>query len=261
MSRLDRAIGLARSLAIYHGIPFRQRRMRRLYRQFVRPGDVVFDIGAHVGNRVRAFAALGCRVVAVEPQPDCVAVLRMLFGRRERVQILQAAVSDTVGRAVLSISERTPTVATVRDSWRDARAGESDFDQVRWTRRIGVDTTTLDCLIAEFGVPSFIKIDVEGAEAAVLSALSQAVPALSFEYLPRALGDVEAALTRLIALGPYRFTWSIGETYRLAAVGPGRASWVNADQLLARLGQPGAARRSGDVYAVLDRARDTGDRR
>jgi len=63
MTRIDRAIGLARSLATYHGIPFRQRRLRRLYRSFVNAGDLAFDIGAHAGNRVRALTALGCRVV------------------------------------------------------------------------------------------------------------------------------------------------------------------------------------------------------
>jgi hypothetical protein len=61
MSTLDRVVGLARSLAIYHAIPGRQRRLRRLYSQFVGRGDLVFDIGAHVGNHVRASAALGCR--------------------------------------------------------------------------------------------------------------------------------------------------------------------------------------------------------
>ena len=82
MSRFDRAIGLARSLAVYYGIPGRQRRLRALYGQFVRPGDLVFDIGAHLGNRTRAFAALGCRVVAVEPQPHVARMLRTLVGGR-----------------------------------------------------------------------------------------------------------------------------------------------------------------------------------
>ena len=44
MSRIDRAVGLLRSLAIYHAIPLRQRRLKNLYRPFVRPGDLVFDI-------------------------------------------------------------------------------------------------------------------------------------------------------------------------------------------------------------------------
>jgi hypothetical protein len=85
MGRFDRAVGLVRSLTVYHVVPLRQRRLRRLYGQFVRPGDLVFDIGAHVGNRVRAFAALGCRVVALEPQPDFARLLRAFFRRSAHV--------------------------------------------------------------------------------------------------------------------------------------------------------------------------------
>src|SRR4026207_531877 len=77
MSRANRIIGLARSLAIYHAIPLRQRRMRHLYAQFVSHGDLVFDLGAHAGTRTRAFAAMGCRIVAVEPQPDFARLLRL----------------------------------------------------------------------------------------------------------------------------------------------------------------------------------------
>jgi hypothetical protein len=55
----NRIIGLARSLAIYHAIPLRQRRMRHLYAQFVSHGDLVFDLGAHAGNRTRAFRSNG----------------------------------------------------------------------------------------------------------------------------------------------------------------------------------------------------------
>ena len=44
--------------------------------QFVRPGDLVFDVGAHVGDRIAAFRRLGARVVAVEPQPALVRTLQ-----------------------------------------------------------------------------------------------------------------------------------------------------------------------------------------
>ena len=246
MSRFDRVLGLLRSLAIYHAIPLRQRRLRRLYAQFVGPGDLVFDVGAHVGNRVRAFASLGCRVVAVEPQPDFAGVLRTLFARSAAIEIVEAAAGDAPGRASLSISDRTPTVTTLAPAWRDARARDPDFARVRWNRRIEVETTTIDRLIARFGVPAFIKIDVEGAEPEVLAGLSQAVPALSFEYLPRALDHVQLCLARLAALGPYRFNWSVGESSRLA-----ESPWLDEQQLLVRLRTPQAQRRPGDVYARL----------
>ena len=246
MTGMHRAIGLARSLVVYHAIPWRQRRLRRLYSGFVSPGDLVFDVGAHVGNRARAFAALGCRVVALEPQPDVAGILRRLFARAPLVTIVEAAVTERVGRIALAVSDRTPTVTTMVERWREARAGEPGFEGVRWNRQIDVEATTLDCLIARFGVPAFVKIDVEGAESAVLAGLSSAVPALSFEYLPRAVDEVERVVKRLGALGTYRFNWSPGETYRLAS-----DDWCDGHALVAALRLPAHQRQSGDVYASL----------
>src|SRR5215813_12830851 len=124
MSRIDRVAGLLRSVAIYHAIPLRQRRLKRLYHQFVREGDLVFDVGAHAGNHVRAFSSLGCRVVALEPQPDFARLLRLLFGRRSNVRIIEAGVGRTAGRGTLSVSERTPTVTSLSERWRDRRAAD-----------------------------------------------------------------------------------------------------------------------------------------
>ena len=45
--------------------------MDALYARFVRPGDLAFDIGSHVGDRIGSFRRLGARVVALEPQPLC----------------------------------------------------------------------------------------------------------------------------------------------------------------------------------------------
>ena len=246
MSDFDRFLGLARSLAIYHGIAGRQRRLRKLYSQFVKPGDLVFDIGAHAGNRTRAFAALGCRVVAVEPQPDFVWVLRALFGRNPNVTVLKVAVSDKPGRATLSLSERTPTVTTLAPEWREARTKEPGFKGVEWNRQIDVETTTLDLLIERFGSPTFVKIDVEGSEPAILGGLTRSVPTVSFEYLPWTLAESEACVARLKELGGYQFNWSIGEGFRLAS-----DHWLTDREVLAALRTPEGQRRAGDVYARL----------
>ncbi len=65
--------------------------MDALYRRFVRPDDLVFDIGAHVGDRVAAFRRLGARVVALEPQPGPMRALRLLHGRDPGVVLMAAA--------------------------------------------------------------------------------------------------------------------------------------------------------------------------
>ena len=72
MNALLKAYGIARSALIYRANPLKRRRSRRFYGQFVGPGDLAFDIGAHLGDRVQAWTDLGARVVAVEPQsaPD-----------------------------------------------------------------------------------------------------------------------------------------------------------------------------------------------
>jgi len=246
MSRIDRAVGLLRSLAIYHAIPLRQRRLKHLYSQFVRSGDLVFDIGAHAGNHVRAFSALGCRVVALEPQPDFARLLRALFERRANVRIVEAGVGGMSGRGTLSISERTPTVTSLSTGWRDQRAGDPDFARVQWNRSADIEVTTLDALISEHGVPAFIKIDVEGSEPVVLAGLTTAAPALAFEFLPRALEQADACVARLRSLGDYVFNWSSGESYSLVS-----GSWLSDRELAAALRSPEAQQRSGDVYARL----------
>ena len=246
MSRFDRFLGLARSIAIYHGIAGRHRRLRTLYASFVATGDLVFDIGAHAGNRSRAFASLGCRVVALEPQPDFALVLRTLFARTPAVTVVEVAVSNAAGRATLALSERTPTVTTLAHDWREARAIEPGFKGVQWNRQIDVETTTLDELIARFGTPTFVKIDCEGSEAAILAGLTHTVPGLSFEFLPWTPDEAESCVARLKKLGPYEFNWSKGETGLLAS-----ERWLTDREVLAALRTPEAQRRAGDVYARL----------
>ena len=120
----------------------------------------------------------------------------------------------------------------------------ADFAQVRWNRTTEIEVTTLDALTARFGAPAFIKLDVEGSEPAALAGLTHPVPAVAFEYLPRALDRVHACVERLRALDRYVYNWSPGESYEFAS-----PSWLDGPALLESLRSAKGQRRSGDVYA------------
>lgn len=246
---LARAWGITRSLAMYHGIPGRHRRMVRFYGQFLGPGDVGFDIGAHVGSRVRPWRRLGARVIALEPQPDCLRVLRLFFGRDHDVVIVPKAVGAAAGRASLALSSATPTVSTMSRDWQETvTTVDHRFASVRWDRSVEVAVVTLDDLIAAYGMPAFCKIDVEGFEGDVLRGLTRPVRALSFEYLPPA-HDAALEALRLVeqlgaAGGGYEYNYAPVETMRFAS-----DQWLDASELERLLDRFRPLGRSGDVYA------------
>jgi FkbM family methyltransferase len=242
-------IGLIRSLVVYWR-PGRQRGLRRLYAPFVQEGDLVFDVGAHMGDRAVAFASLGARVIALEPQPRVARWLQRIVGRNERIVVREVAVGARAGFARLAVSRRTPTVSTLADSWREEiTRSNAGFRSVRWEESVEVPVVTLDGLIESYGLPPFCKFDVEGYEAEVLAGLSQPVAGLSVEFVAGQLGIAEACVARLEELGTYDFNVVRGEERALAF-----DAWRTAGEILAWLRAGADQAASGDIYAVLDRA-------
>ncbi|MDN3516214.1 FkbM family methyltransferase [Aquisalimonas lutea] len=237
--------GLLRSLLIYWR-PGRQQALRRMYRPWIRPGALVLDIGAHLGDRTMAFAGLGARVVALEPQPLIRRWLQRIAGRHPAVTIRPEAVGAASGQAVLAVSLSHPSVSSMSAPWRSAvHAANAGFGRVTWPGTVTVPVVTLDQLIREYGEPAFCKIDVEGYEAQVLAGLSRPLAALSFEFVAGGLDIARSCVARLGQLGAYRFNVIIGEGRRYRW--PHWHDGADIDAWLAG-GADGAA--SGDIYAL-----------
>lgn len=178
----------------------------QLYRQLLRPlrnkTMPIFDVGANVGWLTKTFLDFSENVVAVEPDTFNQNVLRKRFGKNYRFNLVSKAVSSSEGLRELLILEEGSALNTFSSKWK--KELESGYFSKRWlfsSRKQIVPTTTLDGLIAEFGLPYLAKIDVEGHELEVFKGLSQPIPLIVFEAnLPVFLEETKQILEILTRL-------------------------------------------------------------
>jgi len=236
--------GLFVSFLRYYRVPFRSRRSERLYHGFLEPGDLFFDVGAHVGGRVDTMYRLGCRIVAFEPQAACVDLLEAWYGDRPEITIVPQALGREEGSLSLFSSPGKPTLASLDPEWVGRMGSSEGFEGIYWEKGREATVTTLDNAIARYGTPAFIKLDVEGFEPAVLEGLSKGVEAYSFEFLA---ADKERAL-RCIAsirsLGLHEYNFSGGESFRFQF-----EPWLSSAETEAFIRARSGGLAGGDIYA------------
>jgi FkbM family methyltransferase len=237
---------LRQSFDIYYRDTARTERMDRLNARYIPKGGLAFDIGAHVGDRTASFRRLGASVVALEPQPQVFRALRLIFGKDERVTLVCKAVGAKAGTIELFINSQNPTVSTVSQDLTKVAQTSPDWKDQTWDKTLRVPVTTLDALIAQYGVPDFIKIDVESHEAEVLQGLSLPVQALSFEFTTVQRQIVRHCIDHLETLDRWEFNVSLGEDHCLAFAG-----WVSGREIAEHVESLPSSANSGDIYARL----------
>lgn len=238
------AAAIGRSLDVYYRDTARNDRMDKLNAQFVPKGGLAFDIGAHVGDRTASFLRLGASVVALEPQPRVFRAMRFIHRHKPRAVLKCEAVGARTGQIKMFVNSNNPTVSTLSvDMVEAAHSADGWKDQV-WNTTIDVPMTTLDSLIAEHGLPDFVKIDVEGHELDVLLGLSHPITALSFEVTTIQRDVATDCVQRMEELGDYEFNLSLGEDHILR-----HDAWISASAMCAEITALPDAANSGDVYA------------
>ncbi len=212
------------------------------YAQFIHPGDLCFDIGANMGNRTKIFLKLKATVVAVEPQHYCLNVLRQFYGRESSLKIVCKAVGATRGWQELMVGDET-TLSSMSKEWIANVKQSGRFADHQWNERHMVEVTTMDDLIAHYGHPNFIKLDIEGYEYQALCGLNHPVKCLSFEFTPEWIDSTLQSIARLETLGRIRLNFSLGESMRLVL-----GQWETADKMGRMMTDYRSSRVFGDVY-------------
>lgn len=200
--------------------------------------DLIFDIGAHIGNKVDTFLKIGARVIAVEPDKNNQAILRQRFQQRRLkprpVIIVCKAAGATIGVEKMLVCAPGSVFNTLSSKGAELLGNADNLNPLqtgpfRYVETRPVEITTLDQLIDEYGMPALIKIDVVGFELEVMRGLHRCVPCLSFEIgLPEFRQELLACIGILSGLSPdgrFNYTWDRRNGLTLDG-------WVDAQEFL-----------------------------
>ena len=214
------------------------------YSQFLKPGDLVFDVGANIGDKAELFLSLGVKVVAVEPQESCWRVLKRRF-KGQDVTVEACGLSFKKGQSEFYLDKST-TLSSMSPEWIKAVKESGRFLTHNWSSKVVITTRTLDDLICQYGMPMFCKIDVEGFEYGVLKGLSRPIPAISMEFVAERIEPTLQCIDYLTGLGNYHFNYYLGEAGQWAD-----EKWLNPKEIKKVLISLDGTLSTGDFYACL----------
>ncbi|PJE67694.1 hypothetical protein COU95_00990 [Candidatus Shapirobacteria bacterium CG10_big_fil_rev_8_21_14_0_10_40_9] len=141
--------------------------------------NLIFDLGFHNGDDSDFYLKKGFKVVAVEANPELISNGMERFQKdidKKRLIIINKAVSNNLGRVNFYIH---PT----KSDWGSCDQGMAESDGSK-SKTVSVETISLIDLCKEFGIPRYVKVDIEGCDAMVakqLSSLENKPQFVSFE--------------------------------------------------------------------------------
>jgi len=217
-----------------------QLKAKHFYKKMIRKNDLCFDIGANVGAKTEIFLSLGAKVIAVEPQSTCIPILNLLKTKYpDKLIIVQKAAADKKGKALLHLGN-IGLISTLSKKFIEKFSSHRDLS---WKKNEEVELTTLDEMIAEFGMPDFCKIDTEGYEKNVLMGLSQRIPLIEFEFTSPLISEAKECIALISNFGNAEFNYIFYEDPKFKM-----DTWCDMETILSELDNVPANVVHGNIY-------------
>jgi FkbM family methyltransferase len=173
---------------------------------------LMFDIGANRGDATVAGVKLGYKVIALEPAPRVFAELISNFIYNQNVVPLRLAVGSEDGGRLEFYECVEDGLSTLEKFWL-TDPGMPYYGKE--FRAIAVNTCTVDWLVDKYGKPDLIKIDVEGAEWAVLRGMSKHSGKIALEWTQETMAEHNKQLQYLKSIGYTKFRFQFIEDHLL----------------------------------------------
>ena len=213
---------------------------KAFFKNIIKSGDLVFDVGANIGDMTDIFLSCGAIVICFEPVKSCVDILNNKFIGNNNVIIHNIGLANTDATIPFYLSNGGSTISTF--SYEYTKSGLFTKHGASWGEGIEISCSTLDTMINKHGIPDFCKIDVEGFELSVISGLSKKIPCISFEMHSTVDQDI---LNHLNKVGYTLFNFCIGNTDEYYF-----DTWVDSNELVIELNKLNTDNNWEDIWIL-----------
>ncbi len=190
---------------------------KKLLKKHPSPNKLIFDVGANIGTKSKVFSGLAKKVIAFEPSEKLYNRLLKSF-KNSNVEIYNCALGSKSGFLDLFIIEKNEAYNSLNKKHITETAIRRGITIIENVSQKKVKVELLEDFVNKYGIPKYIKIDVEGYEHEVLKGLQTPVPILSFEAnLPEFKKESIQSLNYLhiLSLNKYKFNFTSSGSFLL----------------------------------------------